>query len=172
MIAITLVRNFAYDAQFTLSRLKIDWMRLLCGLDCAIEFPFIFAFHPMNQTWHSSRTVSTPSDGQILLQVAVFFAVQAAFENSVLNYITVTPEEPATKYGSRKMLVDTQKERCKEAEKYVLMFLRPRGTLLLSVAILGAPSVLRDYSNKIHPMALVLWFAFGKMVSYAGHRDL
>ena len=171
MIAINLACNIACNTQFTLSHLEPDWMGLLYVLDCAIEFPFIFAFHPMNQTRHLPRTVPTPSDGQILLQVAVFFAVQMAFENSVLNYITVIPEAPATKHGSREMLVDSQEESCEAAERYVLMFLRPRGTLLLSVAILGTPSVLTDYSDKIHPMALVLWFALESMVEYSGHRD-
>jgi hypothetical protein len=157
MIALNLMFLLIHHVLPSTSQSRPCWARLVLMLDCAIEFPFIYAFHPTILIHGVHQGPNLPSDWQLLLQVAVFFAVEVAFQNCVLNFVRITPETPKMHNKTTFIAEYSESTRCEDAESYVLAFLRPRGTLLLSIGLLGTPTALTKYTGYLHPMAMLLW---------------
>lgn len=143
------------------------WMRLLLVFEPAIEFPMIFAFHPMVMGHGAGIISRLPRIDELVLQVVVFFAIELAFQEYVLRYIVISPKlAPGDSYlgGSIKhsSLQDSHHE---EAENLVLDFVRPRGTLLMTIALLGTSTELNKYTGQPHPIAMVCWTALEQLVN-------
>lgn len=45
------------------------------------------------------------------------------------------------------------------AEDMMIQFVRPRGALLVAVALMGAPTAWTTYAGLLHPMAMAVWVA-------------
>jgi hypothetical protein len=103
------------------------------------------------------------------LQVAVL-AIEVAFANCVLSFVTITPEIPKTNHRTILAAKHSENKRYEDAENYVLDFLRPRGSLLLSIALLGMRTPLTRYTGHIQPMAIVLWFLLEQLMDCQGAR--
>ena len=99
-----------------------------------------------------------PHAEQLIFQVVVFFAVEMAFQECVLRFIIA----PKTMSGTSDLqdVIDHSPPRSpyyEEPEKLILDFARPRGALLLAIALLGPPTGLNKYTGQLHPIAMVIW---------------
>ena len=144
------------------------WTRLFLILDPAIEFPFIFAFHPTTVTYRLRQNPRFPTNEQLLVQVAVFFAIELAFHNCVLRFIHIPTDVPDAPYRPTSVVEYRGKEELEDevAESLVVDFLRPRGTLLLAVGLLGMPTALTRYTGQLHPMAMAGWVALQQLINW------
>ena len=143
------------------------WIRFLLVLEPAIEFPLIFAFHPTVMAYNIGKSTNVPHLDQLVLQVAVFFAVELAFQKCLLRFINIAPNIADENCKSNDS-IGTPKLRNshhEEAEDLVMDFVRPRGTLLLAVALLGMPTDLNRYTGQLHPLAMALWAVFEQLVN-------
>lgn len=141
------------------------WTRFVQMLVSAVEYPFIFALHPTVLT-NGVPTVHSHTDGQLLLQVVFFFAIEVAFQNCILSFVTITPESPATNGKISAPVLGIGDEHLEDAENTVLDFLRSRGTLMLSIAFLGTFTPLTPCTGSLHPMAMILWTITEHLVDY------
>lgn len=158
-----------YDHCLTSSRRSNSlWSTITLICDSAVEYPLFLTFHPTILA--QSLPVSTsPSNKQMVFQVAVFFAVEVAFQNCVLSFISIDPEPPRTSGKTSISPGNTKEKLSEDAENAVFDFLRPRGTLLLGIAILGTSTTLTRHTGLLHPMAVVLWFGMGQFVDYRSY---
>lgn len=149
------------------------WIRLALILDTAIEFPLVFAFHPFSPSYNFNESPRLPTSLQLMLQVAVFFAVEVALQNYVLRFIKVQPETPYSKCEIQR-LAEYPAEELEEngdAEGPMMDFARPRATLLLVIALLGVPTTLNQYTGELHPVAMVLWVVLQQQVKF-GNKEV
>ena len=138
-------------------------------LDSAVEYPLFLTFHPTILA-QGTKNFTLPSNQQLLLQVFVFFAIEFAFQSCILRFIHINPETPKTSGKSSVLLDSTKGELSDDAENAVFDFLRPRGTLLLGIALLGAPSTLTEYTGNFSHMAVVLWVGTGQLVDFRPYK--
>lgn len=146
------------------------WIRLLLVLEPAIEFPVMFAFHPTLMAHDMGQNARLPRVDELILQVVVFFAVELAFQGCILRYMITVPYTGLEKSISVGHL-PSQGPHYEEAERLVLDFVRPRGALLLAVALLGTPTDLNRYTGQLHPFAMVLWMASEQLVRCGSLED-
>ena len=134
------------------------WIQLLLVLEPALEFPMIFAFHPTVMAYDIRLKAHLPHAEQLISQVGVFFAVEMAFQECVLRFI-IAPKTMSGASDLQDMSEHSPPEgpHYQEAEKLVLDFSRPRGALLLAIALLGPPTRLNRYTGQLHPIAMVIW---------------
>ena len=158
-----------YDYRLRSSRRsKPLWSTMALICDSAIEFPLFLTFHPTILT-QSPAEPTLPCNKQLLFQVVVFFAVEIAFQNCVLSFISIDPETPRMSDKISVSPENTKRELSYEAENTVFDFLRPRGTLLLGIVILGASTTLTQHTGPPHPMAIVLWVGMGQVVDFRSY---
>lgn len=146
------------------------WVRLFLILDNAIEFPFIFAFHPSTLIYKVHQSPRFPDLEQLVLQVLVFFVIELAFQNCVLRFVNISTN--GTSDSTALMCKDVPKTlQAKQAQineeiakRLVMDFLRPRGTLLLAIALLSMPTALTSYTGQLHPVAMVGWVVIQQLV--------
>ena len=113
------------------------------------------------------KNTRLPRVDELVLQVIVFFAIELAFQECVLRFITIVPKTASEKSKCPDFvgLLPSQSPHYEEAESLVLDFARPRGTLVLAVALLGTQTDLNRYTGQLHPMAMVLWIAFEQLIN-------
>lgn len=113
----------------------------------------------MNHVHDSRQSSRFPYMNQLVLQVLIFFAVGQAFENLILHFIHIHPGNSNSNCKPRGLFEDTSKEEASRdyAADLVMDFVKPRGTLLLAIALLGMSTPLNRYTGPPHPMAMVLW---------------
>ena len=118
-------------------------------------------------TYHLSMSARLPHFDALILQICTFFAIELAFQNCILRFIVIAPKTtasyPAPNNSETKLLI--QHSHHEEAENLVLDFVRPRGTLLAAVGLLGTPTGLSRYTGRLHPMAMVLWIVLEQLVN-------
>lgn len=152
------------------------WVRVSLMLDNAIEFPIIFAFHPSTLIYKPQQSPGFPDLGQLVLQVLVFFVIELAFQNWVLRFINISANDSSdgTRVackGGLKTLQDKEAQNDEGiAERLVMDFLRPRGTLLLAVALLSMPTALTTYTGQLHPVAVVGWVVLQQILEFQIHQ--
>jgi hypothetical protein len=144
-------------------------------LDPAIEFPLIHAFHPVTLAYHP-QPILIPylSTDQLVLQIGILYAIELLFQKCILRFvdISVTREDPqicgdTLKWGVRvvgKAEDEYDDDDDGTAEQAVFDFARPRGALLLGVALLGTPSVLTGYIGSLRPAAIVGWLVLQQIL--------
>ncbi|KAL6719192.1 hypothetical protein ACLMJK_003429 [Lecanora helva] len=143
------------------------WIRLLLVLEPALEFPLIFAFHPVVIRQDADRYAPLPPTDEIVLQVMAYFAIELAFQKCILRYIVIAPkvmEEGPDSIGTIKSS-SLQQSYHGEAEKLVLDFIRPRGTLLMTLALLGTSTGFSKLIGQPHAMAMICWTALEQLVN-------
>ncbi|KAL4919576.1 hypothetical protein BDW62DRAFT_178666 [Aspergillus aurantiobrunneus] len=121
------------------------WLSLLLLTSPALEFPLIFALHPVTLTYASDLT-SPPSPGQLALQAAVFFLVEASCRHSLL---------PAVISGTAARENDEDDEQFTAA--ITLDFATPRIALMLGVAVIGIPCRMTRRLGALHPLGMAAW---------------
>lgn len=127
-------------------------------LEPALEFPMIFAFHPTVMAYDIRLKAHLPHAEQLVSQVGVFFAVETAFQECFLRFVIARkPTSGASDLQDISELSPPQGPHYEEAQKLILDFSRPRGALLLAVALLGPPTRLNRYTGQLHPIAMVIW---------------
>ena len=130
----------------------------------------MLAFHPTTLNNNNNQFLAPfPTALQLLLQVTVFFAVEAAFHACVLRFIQFPRSNPLDEISKVDRITsvpiqtkgdargnDTDHDDL--AEALVMEFIQPRGALLIGVALLGMQtSWLTARTGVLHPMAMVLW---------------
>ena len=144
--------------------------------DNAIEFPIIFAFHPSTLIYKPHQSPRFPDLGQLVLQVLAFFVIEIVFQNWVLRFINISTEDTSDSTGvpCKDVLKTLQAKEAQTnegiAEQLVMDFLRPRGTLLLAIALLSMPSALTSYTGQLHPVAMVGWVVLQQVVESQTHQ--
>ena len=145
------------------------WSMVTLICNAAIEYPLFLAFHPTFLAQrHEGLTLS--SNKQLLFQVVVFFAIEIAFQNCILNFTSIESELPES---SRNITISPEilkEELFKDAEHAVFDFIRPRGTLLLGIAVIGSSTSLTQHTGSLHPLAVVFWFGMGQMIDFKSYR--
>ncbi|KAM0803753.1 hypothetical protein BDR22DRAFT_837778 [Usnea florida] len=151
------------------SQPKALWSLIVHILDSAVEYPLFLTFHPTILAQRSEKS-NLPSNQQLLLQVFFFFAIEFAFQGCILRFIHINPESPKTNGKSSVLLENTKRELSDDAENAVFDFLRPRGALLLGIALLGTSSTLTEYTGTLSHMAVVLWVSTGQLVDFRSYK--
>lgn len=150
---------------------KALWSLLFLILDSAVEYPLFLTFHPTVLAQGSKKPI-LPSNKQLLLQVVIFFAIEFAFQSCILSFVNIDPETPRTNGKTNVPPESTKKELSEDAENAVFDFLRPRGTLLLGIALLGTSTTLTQYTGHLHHMAVVLWVGMGQLVDFRSYKKV
>ena len=137
-------------------------------LDPAIEFPLIHAFHPVTLAYHP-QPILVPylSTSQLILQIGILYAIELLFQKCILRFvdISVTSEDGDTlKWGVRVVAKAEDEDDDGIAKAAMFDFARPRGALLLGVALLGTPSVLIRYVGYLRPAAIVGWLVLQQIL--------
>ena len=156
------------------------WVQVILLLDRTIEYPLIFTFHPTILSYsYRHQHPRFPSAAELLAQIAVFFAIELLFQNCVLRFIYIPNlDEPNISTKSKAIAGPLQQQDPLEGERQVndrennelarrliMDFVRPRGTLLLAIALLGMPSMeLARWTGRLHPIAMVYWVALQQIV--------
>lgn len=129
---------------------RSPYLYLAFTLEYAIEFPLFVAYHPVTLTFPNNvaTTLPLPTAGQAIVQLAIFFAVDWAFQFYVLRFFTVQTTSANSDHGNSED---------DEAWTLAIDFIRPRGALLLTVAFVGAPSPLKEYTGRLHVLSMIGW---------------
>ena len=104
------------------------------------------------------------------MQVLVFFVIELAFQNWILRFVNIPANNSSdsTGLGCKDVpkKVQTEEAQMNEgiAERLLMDFLRPRGTLLLAIALLSMPTALTSYTGQLHPVAMVGWVVLQQIV--------
>ena len=141
------------------------WLRILFVFDPAIEFPLIYAFHPVTLAYPSPSTlIPYLNTEQLAIQIGILYTVELIFQKYVLRFIDISTKREDSlihhdKLNWRVNFVGKAKDDDGDelAKAVVFDFMRPRGALLLGVALLGIPSALTQHVGRLHPTAIVGW---------------
>ncbi|KAL9025657.1 MAG: hypothetical protein Q9180_007623, partial [Flavoplaca navasiana] len=125
-------------------------------LDYAVEFPLFLAYHPTALAFpnHVVHTVPLLSVHQSVVQVLVFFLLDWAFQFYILRFLSLP--DRTDQYGPKDAEAD-------DAFKLALAFIRPRGALLIAIAVIGSPSPLNTYTGKLHVLSMVSWVTLSQL---------
>lgn len=135
---------------------RSSYIYLAFTLDYAIEFPLFLAYHPTTLAFPNNvvNTIPLPTLGQSAAQVLVFFFWDWAFQFYVMRFLSLPNgrEESGPK--------DPEDD---DAFHLALEFIRPRGAVLIAIAIIGTPSPLNSYTGKLHVLSMVSWIVLRQL---------
>lgn len=157
------------------------WLQLTLLLDITIDSILIYTFHPsILANSHRPWPSRFPSAMELLAQVAVFLIVEQLLEGCVLRFIQIPFTKASSGSSTRsKAVIELMQqqnpvkhqlrvvndENNEVARRLVVDFMRPRGTLLLAIALLSMPaSKLTRWTGSVHPTALIFWAALQQIV--------
>ncbi len=116
----------------------------------AIEFPLFLTYHPITLAFPSNvtTTIPLPTASQFVVQLAIFFLIEWAFQFYVLRFLS-----------TEKRKADSNATEMDDGDAFHLAmeFINPRGTLLLTVVFVGSPSLLNEYTGRLHVLTMVSW---------------
>jgi hypothetical protein len=141
---------------------------LMFVLDAAIEYPLFFAFHPV--TLSSAGTDISgklfPQTTQLALQLATLISVEYAFGHAVLSRVSFSAGDTAPSAADPNKSAQSQLSDGSSddgAANLAVEFLKPRGALLLAMAIPACSSPFSSYCGSFHPLSIALWAALRQL---------
>lgn len=133
--------------------------------DYAIEFPLFLVYHPTTLAFpdNIARIVLLPTTSQTLAQLLVFFFLNWAFQFYLLRFLSL----PSGKADG-----GPNDPEAENAFQLALEFIRPRGAVLIAIAICGMPTPLNNFTGKLHMLSMVSWIILRQLGGLMGHNGV
>jgi hypothetical protein len=159
------------------------WLHIALTLDYAIEFPSFLVFHP-STLLHPRDTLgwaTLPGPSQLILQLGVFFLVEASLQKVVFARIDIFPRpELEVDTATQQTACDDHRlatridDKAKHtwddedslAARIVFDFIRPRATLLIVAWLLGGPGELTAVTGLAHAAPMALWVVLQQAIDW------
>jgi len=133
---------------------------LALGLDFAVEFPFIVAFHPSTQYYGIGYGVPYPCSLDVFTHLIIFFAVEEVLKSQIHRLLP-----PCDGQLGRHSLNGPHSAVCGLSIDYVL----PRATLWLAIPAVGRASLLCGITGRLHMVPIIIWVVLRQLW---GHNSL
>lgn len=121
---------------------------LALGLNFAVEFPLIVAFHPSTQYHGIGYNVPFTHPLEVFTQFVILFAVEEVLKPQIHWYFP-----PCDSKLEKHSLDSSHSAACGLSIDYLL----PRATLWLAIAAVGMASLLSGITGRLHMFSIVLW---------------
>ncbi|KAI8942780.1 hypothetical protein NX059_000824 [Plenodomus lindquistii] len=159
------------------------WLHIALTLDYAIEFPSILVYHP-STLLHPRDALgwaTIPGPSQLILQLAIFFLVEASLQKVVFAQMVIFPgsgtgADTSTQQAAcdEHSLVTSADDKAKLtwddedrlATRIVFDFIRPRATLLIVAWLLGGPGELTAVTGLAHAAPMAFWVVLQQAVAW------
>ena len=152
LIGLSILPNFIISSLFKGTSLyRPIWPSCLLYIGHAIEFPWLFAYHPTVATLKPLHQVAVQSSGYILFQVALYLLVEAVFQRFILAFVINDSAGSAVKAPT---FLESHEWTADPASKLTICWMRTSGTLLLTSALFRLFAAPYRHPS---PIAVTIW---------------